>query len=441
MLARSASLIAFLALVSCSSAASMDVGCGTARIGPAGGAVVAANGATLVVPPGALSVDTEVSLCALSGFAPHRDQISDLVVARPPALALAAAASFTIPTASEIVSDGRVEIGTSVEDAAPLVLTDLRLSASSVSFSADHFGYMRVLGRVPPSVDAGPDSDIDADRDAARGDAGPTPLAPVVVGIDLDPADYSCLGMRVVEPRGDAVAVDVQVVDWQDRSFRASYQFRAVLSPPNPDDGSFDCTGVPDCVFATSDATGHATFMVPSGPVWIDVVSLDPTLTMFPDDRHTPTRQVHLPLEVPAAGGAVELEAVSARTQQTVSGFGTHFGQLTMGHVRDCMGQLVQRARLRVFDPRTGAEMVLPELFTYGTTGVPTGGGDRTGADGSFLIDNRSGTALRIEAWGQLVLDGPEVMLACELREVMSQTLVVGDLLPAAMSRPVSCSE
>lgn len=442
MLVRLVVAVVCLALASCSSGPAADGSCGSAVIGAAGGAVLAGNGATLVVPPGALSVSTEVSLCALTGFPPRRDQQAELVVVRPTTLALAAPAAFTIPIRSESLSSARIEIGQSLEDDAPVVLTELRASSASVSFEHDHFGYVRVFGMPLAPIDAGSDG---APPDAPRADSGPPPLAPVVVGIDLDPADYGCLGMRVVGTRGEPVPVDLHVIDWHDRSFRASYQLRVLLTPPNPDLGQIDCSATPDCVLATSDATGHAMVTIPSGPTWVDVIQFDPMGT-FTDDRHTPARHVHLPIDVPAAGGTVELEALSQRTHTSVGGFTFHFGQLSMGHVRDCDGQPVQRARIRLFDGGTGAELVDTDrrgMLTYGSTsGLPTGGSDRTGADGTFLVDNQFGVQdLRIEAWGQLVAGGPEVMLACELRAVTSSTMVVGDLLPAAATRTASCSE
>ncbi len=427
-----------VSLASCTRAPDADAACGTAVIGASGGAVVAPNGATLVVPPGAIPSATEVSICSLTDFTPRRDQQSELVVVRPPSLALARPATFTIRLQTETLSSGRVEIGQSLDDSAPVVITDIRLGVASVSFDHDHFGYMRVLGLATAPVDSG----VDPNRDAARPDAGPPRLAPVVVGIDLDPANYACLGTRVISPTGALVPVELRVIDWQDRAPRASYQLRAILAPPNPD-LEFDCSTTPDCVMATSDASGAAAVTLPSGPVWFDVVQFDP-MGMFIDDRHAPVRQVHFPIDVPVGGGVVELEAVSQRTHTAVGGFTIHFGQLAMGHVRDCDGQAVQRARVRVFDETEGAEITdTGGMLTYGTTsGLPTGGGVRTGADGTFLVDNFVGVqSVRLEAWGQLVLDGPEVMLACELRAVTSSTIVIGDLLPAAMVRSATCSE
>jgi hypothetical protein len=433
-----------IVLGSCSSGAPLDTTCGSATIGPSGGAVLATNGATLVVPRGALSTETEVTLCSLGAFAPRRDQLSDLIVVRPTSLALAMPASFTIPIRSETLSDGRVEIGQSVDDDAPVVLTAVRSGSDSASFEHDHFGYVRVFGTPSAPHDAG----VDGSRDAARGDAGPLPLAPVVVGIDLDPADYSCMGTRVVPDSGDMVAVELRLIDWEDGLFRASYQFRALASPPTPDT-MFDCFSTPDCT--TTDATGHASLMLPAGPIWIDVLSFDPSGT-FTDDRHQPARNVHLPVIVPPGGGAIDVETISARTAASVGvTTGTHFGQVTMGRVLDCNGDLVQRARIRAFDDRTRSELFDAGdglLYTYGTTsGIPIGGRDRTGADGTFLVDVRDdpSRSIRLEAWGQLVAGGPEVMLSCELRRVTTLSFVgvtvIGDLLPAAANRSTTCSE
>jgi hypothetical protein len=434
MLFRRLLLVASLGLGACSSSSGSDSECGTALIGPSGGAIVGGGGAALVVPPGALAASTEVSICTLTGFAPRRDQLSDVVVVRPPSLELAVPATFTLPISSTTLREGRIEIGRTVEDGTPVVLTELRAASASVSFEHDRFGYLRVFGLPSGPVDAGGD----ANRDAARSDVGPPPLAPVVVGIDLDPADYSCLGTRDVPANGSLVPVDLHVVDWHDGNFRASYQLRVLLTPPLLDSET-DCSFTPDCVFATSDATGHAEVMIPSGPVWIDVVGFDPMGT-FIDDRHTPARQAHLPLVVPVEGGPLEIEAVSQRTRGAVGGFVS----TSLGRVRDCRGQRVQRARIRVFDQIGGSELPRESSpVTYGSTsGLPFGGTDRTGPDGTFLVDNQTGIAsVRLEAWGQLVVGGPEVMLACELREITSGQLVVAELVPAAADRSTSCSE
>jgi len=258
------------------------------------------------------------------------------------------------------------------------------------------------------------------------------PRGPVVVGPDLTPADYTCLG--AAEPVGVPMPVAVQLRDWVDDHPHVGLDVRAASA--GGWGTSPDCRVIPDCTEAVSDATGHAMMTLRGGRVWLSTsggMSVDPT------QASVPTWIVGL--TVP--DGATSL-LVPVLSQGTLSRLSLQASWSTaLGRVRDCAGAAVHRAHVRAFDA-LGRELPLstPAMtgVSYANAAAIVVDDDRTTIDGVFVARFDLLEVSRIEAWGPRDLGGPEVLLGCETLELGAPARAsLVDILPLSAHAPEIC--
>ncbi len=381
--------------------------CISARIGLMGGTLEGAAG-TVVIPRGALASDTDVSLCVVEvGHVPG--QFSDMVELSPIERVVGSPVTVTLPITAGSPASLVAEVRATPTS---LLLASFPAhrdpTGAFATFEVDRFGDIRLLESsfVTDAGSSPPDTGERADAER--------PVGPVVVGRDLVPADYGCLGRDPTPPTGPARDVRVHVVDWADHGARHDYQVRAASEDDWWTTGS--CDGHADCATGTTDAAGDVTLAIAPGPVFFEVADATRGET---DMSRVAAMQWFAGVRNAATDSVIDLEAISQRTQialNNATGFG---GTWALGTIRDCAGAPVQRVRVRGFDEAT--EIVTSPIGTrpvaYGNgLGFPGGPATRSTIDGVFFYmpSNTSGFSPRIEAWGRLSIDGPDVLLACE---------------------------
>ena len=396
--------------------------CATARIGPGGGSVVGANGSTLMIAPGSLTSDVEVRLCVLElGRVPH--QHSDMIEIAPTSTPLNGAVTLTMPVDDTTPDSALVEElatpSSTPSFSRPVVHTP---GATSVTAFVDAFGDVRVVEL------SGADASVDLDSD--RIDA-PRPLAPLAVGPDLAPADYTCLGMRRTPAAGDTHPVTLRAIDWADGGIRASYTIRSASSRNGWNTATGTCTDAPDCTSGVTDAAGETPTSLRTGPVWFSSASSGAAA----DAAHTPFPTWVSGLAIDDTTTVLDVPALSTVTGSALRAAVGNPTRLALGRVLDCAGHPVQRARVVGFDA-LGSALSTPVRYGNGFGGVGTS--RRTVADGlyAFPADGYPGT--RIEAWGVLELGGPEVLIACDVAALFDGAAIL-DLRPLGADAMASC--
>ena len=171
----------------------------------------------------------------------------------------------------------------------------------------------------------------------------PRPIGPVVVGPNLDPANYGCLRMTPTPTTGATMPVTLRVVDWSDHGARAGYPVR--VFPSATWDTTMSCTGYPGCTEATSDAAGHVSLVIARGRAWVFADASRGT-----DPTHSAAAQWIAGLDVPAGATTIDVPVLSQHTTSSITTTIDFGGPFALGTVVDCTGAAVQRARVRVFD-------------------------------------------------------------------------------------------
>ncbi len=424
-----------LALGSCTRTATGGLSqCGRGTLGTLGGTVTSPSGASISIPAGALTTLVEVSVCVLAvGRVPR--QRSPVIEFGPVDLPVRGV-SLTLPvddtSSPPNVAEVRRRISDDVVDVLPIASTSPGL-ATTTSSSLGDVRLMDTLAGLDASVDASGGAD-----DVNRPDA-PRPVGPVVVGPDLTPADYACLGLTPTPAVGPPVAVSVHVVDWADHGARGAYPISAAPSPTSWD-GAGSCAGMPDCSTGTSDASGTVSLALVPGRAWFSAVPG----SVVADAGHTPVLQWIAGISVAEGTTDLTLPVLSVRTNSVISSSIGFAGQFLLGQVRDCDGAPVQRVRVRIFDA-AGLEQTVSFLggpaVTYGNgLGFPGGAAERSTGDGLYFAPlNGGGTAMRVEAWGRLALGGSDLLLSCEAVSFPGFAPMLLDLRPLAADAPSTC--
>lgn len=393
------------------------------------GTVTSPAGSSIAFTADTFEDDTTVTLCvALGARVSH--QLSDAYV-----ITLSAPARSVFSVSLPIdAGASAVAVERSASSGAPFE----RIAASPVTerlatFRTSEAGLYRAVSPVD-DLDAGPMPIVDADLvadDVNRPDA-PRPIGPVVVGPDLAPARYDCLGGDPIGGTGPAVDVEVEVRGFVDAVPRADASV-IVASAPRWD-APVDCA---TCTGGTTDATGHVVLSLPPGLQWIYVGAggASPTVGL------TPLWIAGVPL--PLGARALVVEGVAVRDDMTIHALSGGFGY-AIGRVRDCDGMPVQRAHVRIFDDVTHTEITVTSggaPIRYGANGsLPVAPGDRTSADGSYLATALFDTVdLRVEAWGRRAVGEPDVLLGCRTVTFRDGIGVVADLFPLAADAGARC--
>lgn len=286
-----------------------------------------------------------------------------------------------------------------------------------------------------PFPDSGP-PDAGAPPDTNRPDA-PIPVGRVVVGPDLTPADYTCLGQRATLSPGPVGPAVVHVTDWADHASRAGYRFTLASSIALT---STDCASLAGCSDQITDASGDVSIAALVQPVFIEFYASDGAI----NDAHMPAVALVMNRTLAPDATRLEVQSLSQRTQTLMINAAPGNGFRVAGTVHDCAGAPVQRARVRLFDG-AGDEVVLSitsgQAVLYGDgSGTPTRASERTGIDGTYQALSLDGSDGRIEAWGRLTQDTADVLLGCtpvSFIPIGGVTLV--DLDPLAADAPSVC--
>lgn len=410
--------------------------CARQTIGVAGGAIVSPSGAAASFGPGALPTDIEVSICVVEiGHVPR--QHSPVVEFGPTDLFVASSVQLTMPIDDTTPLDAIAELRAT--PSGDLLTSFLTFPAAPgfVTFTAPRFGDFRIMENTT-SFDGAVPNDAGAEADDVNRLDAPRPIGPVVVGPDLTPAAYDCLGTLPLPVAGAPTPVTVHVTDWADHTLRADYDLHALPLPAWTEIGG--CTD-PGCDMGTSDAAGDATMMLAPGPVWFVSAT---SATMTRDLGHLAAAAWTAGLVLETGATRIDVPVLSQRTQQAISNALTFGNGFVLGQVRDCDGALVQRVRVRMFDAASDAEL-LGSFFggpavAYGNgVGFPGGTSDRTTLDGIYLGLPATGGDVRVEAWGRRVLGGDDVLLGCDVASFASGLPVVLDLRPLRAGAPSTC--
>jgi hypothetical protein len=231
--------------------------------------------------------------------------------------------------------------------------------------------------------------------------------------------------------------VTVRVRDWADHLPREGYEVRI---SPFMALATTDCSALGDCSQGLTDANGEVVLSTRAGPLF----ALVPNGTMITDQSHTASQTWSPGLGIASGSTTLEVTALSQRTMallQSALGFP---GTMVLGTIRDCDGAPVQRGRVRVF-ASTGVEVLVSPsgsaAVTYGNgLGFPAGDSDRSTRDGVFLALPTDTEPGRIEVWGRLTLETPDVLLGCAATSFsLPGGVTLVDLPPLPGDAPVDC--
>ncbi len=386
------------------------------------------SGASVTFGADAVSAGTTITLCTVVAgrAAGQRSEMFELTISPPARAALV----VTLPVDDGVVA-ADVEQASSATSRFQRVATST-VSEGSATFSTMDAGFYRLT--TPSAMDgAAPIADAGiAAEDVNRPDA-PRAIGPVVVGPDLAPARYDCLGADAIGGPGPAVDVDVEVRALFDQVPRARASL--VASPVPRWDQPVDCT---TCPGGTTDDAGHVTMALAPGRYWIYVGSSGGSPTYDLSEAWI--------AGVPVASGARSLVVSGVTIHDDVILRNLSQGlAYAVGRVLDCDARAVQRAEVRIYDARTGAPVALaldggPAARYASHGGLPIVAADRTALDGSFLALRAPGSSeLRLEAWGRRSADASDELLGCQIVSLDGDRAVVADLLPLSADASPGC--
>jgi hypothetical protein len=289
--------------------------------------------------------------------------------------------------------------------------------------------------------------------DAGASDAGQPPLP------QLDPLaayeetateyvprtlDYACLGTLTQPTGGAAVSTTFQLRDFQN-DFAVDQTEVWLFS----DNEIADSCDPPNCQSVTTNVMGDATVSLPSDG-WVAYRVL-PKMGLSRMTTVFAVFQYNFPIPS-EAGGAVTGNSVSGSTidliPATLGISRTEGLALIAGRVRDCAGNSVENAILRVYDP-TGAPLLEGEAnddphFHYFSGEVernlPNLAQLHTSPDGLYVLIQIPVTndgRYRIEAWGNL--DGEPTLISCEAARIFPDAVTIVNLNPTRADGPEAC--
>lgn len=256
--------------------------------------------------------------------------------------------------------------------------------------------------------------------------------------------DYACLGERSQPAAGAPVSTTFQLRDFQNDF--AVDQTEVWLFSNN--EIADECVA-PACQAVTTDVMGDATVSLPSEG-WIAYRVL-PKMGLSRMSTVFAVFQYNFP--VPAtAGGAITGNSVSGSTidliPATLGVSRTDGLALIAGRVRDCAGNSVENAIIRVYDP-SGAPVLEGDAnddphFHYFNGSVernlPSLDQLHTSPDGLYVliqIPVRAEGRYRIEAWGNL--DGEPTIIGCEAARIFPDAVTIVNLNPRRSDGPEAC--
>lgn len=277
-------------------------------------------------------------------------------------------------------------------------------------------------------ADAGARDDV-AEADAAS-DAPALRVQAAYDGPERAP-DLSCLGARSEPPPSDdGPEFRVEVRDFQLESRLANLRVHAFFGA-----APLGACAAPGCLNVTTDALGAATLRgQPGSTLRVEV----PAERRGDNDALNPARSVHLGVRVPAAGAPLALAAISEATRRYLpqnAGLAVTPGDAQlMGVARDCAGEAIKNARVRVFDAQ-GAEVTLgatgPGAAYTNVLHRPDRAQLATSFNGQFVVVNLPpGPSYRVEAWGRVEGETAARRVSCAVLPTWPEAVTLRDLPP-----------
>ncbi len=306
----------------------------------------------------------------------------------------------------------------------------------------------------PPRVDAGPECLAgvracplgfsceptgDTFHCVERADAGvETPILTSLLG----PADYGCLGAATAPSAGPAIDYSVELY-----SFGAGDPVRAVGVRLFADDTpTVDCG--PSCRDYTTSSLGAFPVTGPASR-WIAYRS---SARVGATMATTMVETLAVHVAAPSTPGIVlQARAVSLATLNLVpAAFGVKRvagSPLLLGEVRDCRGEPIRGATVRLF-AASGSEVIpgetleSPRIQYFDGMTNPDEAASHTAEDGLYAGFNLEapgigGGSLRAEAWGVLTRGGPLTRIGCEQIELIADGASLLTLGPTRTDYPV----
>jgi hypothetical protein len=258
--------------------------------------------------------------------------------------------------------------------------------------------------------------------------------------------DYSCRTTRERPTGGAPVSTRFELRDFREK-FEVSGTDVWVFTD---NEIGNECTA-PSCQSFTSDTMGNGTVTLPADGWFAYRVlpksGLSRMTTVFAVFQYN--------MAAPSTEGrAVQGNSVSGSTIDLIPallGISRTDGlAIVSGRIRDCAGNYVQNAIIRVFDP-DGNEIEQGELndephfhFFNGDAmnNLPDQTQTQSNADGLFVlvqipvVDDRP---YRVEAWGNL--DGELTQLGCESARIFSDSVTIVNMDPVRADGPSGCAQ
>lgn len=321
-----------------------------------------------------------------------------------------------------------------------LVLLLSSLSAFAAGCSSGNAPAADASTDVPgdvPTVDAPTDRDAGGASDVVLTDA-PAP-APLRVQSAFDAPerapDLRCLGQRGPAAVGqDGPSFPLEVRDFQLESVVPGQVLRAYFG-----DTAVGACALPGCLEVTADGQGRASLRgAPGTALRIETLAL----RRGANDALNPTHAVTFDVIPPADGGTLALTSISESTRRYMpQSAGLTVDASTaqgMGVVRDCAGEPLKSATMRVFRA-DGGEVPLgasgPGVAYTNVVHRPEREQRATNFNGQWLVVNLPpGESYRVEAWGTLEGERAPRRVACAVLPTWGESVTVRD--PTPLRRP-----
>lgn len=289
-----------------------------------------------------------------------------------------------------------------------------------------------VPGELPTSDAPGRDAADGAPVDAQA----PTPLR-VQTAFDAPEraADLRCLGQRGQLPVGqDGATFAIEVRDFQLESVVPGQVLRVFFG-----DTAVGACALPGCLEVTADGQGRALLRGTAGAA-LRVETL--AARRGANEALNPTHAVTFDVVPPAEGATLRLSSISEATRRYMpqsAGLAVDASAAQgMGVVRDCAGEPLKYATMRVFRG-DGGEVTLgasgPGVAYTNVVHRPEREQRTTNFNGQWLVVNLPpGERYRVEAWGTPEGERAPRRVACAVLPTWGESVTVRD--PTPLRRP-----
>lgn len=295
-----------------------------------------------------------------------------------------------------------------------------------------------VPGDLSPS-DAPSDAVVSDASDAAAVDApAPTTLR-VQSAFDAPERapDLRCLGQRGPLTAGqDGPTFPIEVRDFQLESVVPGQVLRAYFG-----DTALGACALPGCLEITADGQGRASLRgTPGAALRVETLAA----RRGENEALNPTHAVAFDVIPPADGGTLRVTSISESTRRYMpqsAGLAVDASTAQgMGVVRDCAGEPLKYATMRVFRA-DGSEVTLgasgPGVAYTNVVHRPEREQRTTNFNGQWLVVNLPpGATYRVEAWGTPEGERAPRRVACAVLPTWGESVTLRDPLPLRRPDP-----